>query len=488
MLPVHERAPMHTSGASGQVGVEETLAEVEVLGLYFAASWCPSCRSTTPMIASAYKMLRGRGKALQIVFVSQDSTEADFETYRRAMPWPALPHGGSLPALLAEVLHVASIPCLVLLNKDGALVSTDGVRLLRKHARSFPWTASVPVETPHHHPLFERLLRRDPVDGGIAHELPTYTPLDFLQQPAKVNTFDDAFAAVRQCDRLCTLTAVQAHCVKNTTLLKISLIQHTFTQLLPMPRPTGHVDEAACLWRSPMLYAQQLDLMLLLQRLMEHFASSAFSVDHTRSIDAVRMVVPACIAAVGDAVMRQIAIDIPSEVSIHLSGALEGSSHSSSNKPGKEGGKERGKEGGKKRGKEGGKERGKEGGKERGKEGGKERPTFIPAAKRVPKGFALGAAALARQAASVCVHTPELNTARTCALDYFQAQASMTRIFAWEKTGAAHPWTRACPMLRVTCECCMIARGPYPLAACTIPPHTWQHTWYPPSRLICTLL
>ena len=34
---------------------EELLDKVEVLGLYFAAAWCPACRSTTPMVASAYK-------------------------------------------------------------------------------------------------------------------------------------------------------------------------------------------------------------------------------------------------------------------------------------------------------------------------------------------------------------------------------------------------------------------------------------------------
>ena len=39
--------------------------------------------------------------------------------------------------------------------------------------------------------------------------------------------------------------------------------------------------------------------------------------------------------------------------------------------------------------------------------------------------FALGAAALARQSATVPVHTPELNTARTMALDYFNAQAAL---------------------------------------------------------------
>ena len=177
---------------------------------------------------------------------------------------------------------------------------------------------------------------------------------------------------MRHCDRLCTLIGVQSHAVKNSSFLKISLIQHTFTQLLPLPFPDGSEEAKtkACVWRSPLLYAQQLDLMLLLQRIIEHFAASVFTVDHTRSADAVRMVVPACIAAVADVVMRQVAVDIPSEVCIHLRGVDNSES--------------------------------------------------APAKKR---GFALGAGALARQSATVSVHTPELNMARTMALDYFNAQA-----------------------------------------------------------------
>jgi hypothetical protein len=39
------------------------------------------------------------------------------------------------------------------------------------------------------------------------------------------------------------------------------------------------------------------------------------------------------------------------------------------------------------------------------------------------RGFTIGTAELAAQSAKVPVHCPELNTARTCALDYFEAQA-----------------------------------------------------------------
>jgi nucleoredoxin len=116
----------------------DALKDVEVLALYFSASWCPPCVATTPLLASAYKQLRARGKGLQLVLVPQDRTEDEFDEYRAKMPWPALPFGGLLPALLAHVYRVQSIPSLVLLDSTGRLISTDGVRLMRKHARAFP--------------------------------------------------------------------------------------------------------------------------------------------------------------------------------------------------------------------------------------------------------------------------------------------------------------------------------------------------------------
>ena len=176
---------------------------------------------------------------------SQDGSEADYDTYRQSMPWPSLPYGGALPALLAEIFHVASIPCLVLLSKEGALISTDGVRLLRKHTRAYPWSGATPPETPHHHPLYDRLVRREPVDVGKAHELPKYTPIDFLQQPPVVRTLDEAVAAVRHCDRLCTLIAVQAHCVRNTYFLKLSLICLLYTSPSPRDRTRSRMPSSA---------------------------------------------------------------------------------------------------------------------------------------------------------------------------------------------------------------------------------------------------
>lgn len=55
--------------------------------------------------------------------------------------------------------------------------------------------------------------------------------------------------------------------------------------------------------------------MATLQRLIEHFAAAAMSIQQSRPFDAVCIVVPGCICAIGDAIMRKIAVDEPSAVS-----------------------------------------------------------------------------------------------------------------------------------------------------------------------------
>ena len=58
----------------------------------------------------------------------------------------------------------------------------------------------------------------------------------------------------------------------------------------------------------------------VIHRLCEHFAAAAFSIQQTRSFDAVCVVVPGCICALSDAVLRRRATNHPSEVCTHLMG------------------------------------------------------------------------------------------------------------------------------------------------------------------------
>jgi nucleoredoxin len=181
-----ESFAFRSGGRSKSVAAIE---DAEVVGLYFSAGWCPACKTVTPMIAEAYKALTSRGKKMEICFVTLDKNEQDFNAMRTEMPWPALPFGGTRHALLASAFDVQCVPTLVLLRPNGTIISTDGIRLLRKHARTFPWlSATPPPATPHLHPLYERLLRPHQVDAGLPRELPGYAPIDFLQLPIQVHS------------------------------------------------------------------------------------------------------------------------------------------------------------------------------------------------------------------------------------------------------------------------------------------------------------
>ena len=367
------------SGSPELVPMGQALEGVQVLGLYFSASWCPPCRKFTPQLASAYSRLRGKQHGFELFLCGLDQKETAFDSYRAHMPWPALPFGSPVVTKLAERFGVDGIPKLILLTAEGELVSDDGVRLLRKHALAFPWTTAKPVETPHMHMLCERLLRLEDVDAGPKQELPMYKEIDMLALPSSVQTRKEAVAAVRHCDWLCTALAVQSHSVHNTSFLKFALVEFVFTQLLPIPVPARGRGVETCVWRAPMVYEEQRTLLEVLARVLEHFAAAALSLNHTRSADAVRMVVPACIAAIADCVFRQKAItNYPSELCTHLGGVADGDD--------------------------------------------------------AHKGFTLDCGALAAQAAFVACHTPETNLARCAVLDYFASMRRLPKLFRWDKS------------------------------------------------------
>lgn len=235
-------------------------------------------------------------------------------------------------------------------------------------------------------PFLDRLIREDDVNGlaGAPIVLPKYVPIDYFLIPRVARTLEDAVAAIRFCDRLCTLISVQGHCVKNRAHHKIALIEHVLTHVVPMPKPENAVDVELCIWRTPMRYGLQLDLVICLGRIMEHFISATFSMHTTKAKDGLNLVLTACITALTDVILRKAATDQPSEFCLHLMG--EGDV--GINQPSKLG---------------------------RG------------------MGYGLSLGAFAIQSETVRLYTPELNIARTAVLDYFEAQQSLTKIFNWDE-------------------------------------------------------
>ena len=102
------------------------LAKKSGICLYFSAHWCPPCRQFTPILADHYNR-QYKKKNLEIVFISSDRDEASFNEYHSIMPWLALPYGErALKDELSRKFQVNGIPCLVVLDGEGKLVTVQG--------------------------------------------------------------------------------------------------------------------------------------------------------------------------------------------------------------------------------------------------------------------------------------------------------------------------------------------------------------------------
>ncbi|KAJ1486250.1 thioredoxin-like-domain-containing protein [Baffinella frigidus] len=115
------------SPGGGAVAPWVKAKELEVVGLYFSAHWCPPCRGFTPKLAAAYESVNKEAKKFEVVFVSLDRDAASFEEYHASMPF-----------------KVSGIPCLMLFDaKTGELLTEGGCGMVSKSgADGFPWAVA----------------------------------------------------------------------------------------------------------------------------------------------------------------------------------------------------------------------------------------------------------------------------------------------------------------------------------------------------------
>jgi hypothetical protein len=175
---------------------------------------------------------------------------------------------------------------------------------------------------------FGRLRRDISVEqlAGASQPPPILRPVEMTLVPDKISHFMEMTKAMRHCLNLCVLLSNQRNLIRNSYTLRLCLIEHLFVRVIPLPLPINHPDrETRCFWHAqPMRYETQADTLRLLNMLCRHFATASLSVKMTRSGDATRMLVFACIATICDAVMRKIACDIPAQSSLHYSGVAKG--------------------------------------------------------------------------------------------------------------------------------------------------------------------
>ena len=115
--------------SSGEAKPKDTKGKI--IGLYFSASWCSSCRRFNPSLVT----FRNQNlEEFEVVLISGDGSDIAQQNYMKKskMPWPALGNRSedakNLEESLKKILDVEfiSLPSLIILDPTGKVISTNG--------------------------------------------------------------------------------------------------------------------------------------------------------------------------------------------------------------------------------------------------------------------------------------------------------------------------------------------------------------------------
>ena len=97
-----------------------SIESTPVIALYFSAHWCPPCKMFTPKLKAAYEEANADGKKFEVVFISADQSEEEFQGYFESMPWLAPKFDEDELGEISEQFGVSSIPALIVIDSSGA--------------------------------------------------------------------------------------------------------------------------------------------------------------------------------------------------------------------------------------------------------------------------------------------------------------------------------------------------------------------------------
>jgi len=100
----------------------------KVVALYFSAHWCAPCLRFTPLLKKFHETLKASANdSLEIVFVSDDKSEKEFQDYYQNNhgDWLAVDFNASVRTSMRQHYDVKSIPCLLVVNGQGEVVARD---------------------------------------------------------------------------------------------------------------------------------------------------------------------------------------------------------------------------------------------------------------------------------------------------------------------------------------------------------------------------
>ncbi|KAI3816970.1 hypothetical protein L1987_10756 [Smallanthus sonchifolius] len=148
LLINHDRDFVLAHSASKEVSVSFLMGKT--IGLYFSAQWCQPSHKFTPKLISIYQKIKQNitqqesneePEDFEIIYVSSDHNELEFNSSFSVMPWLALPFGDPTSKNLTKYFDIRGIPSLVILGPDGKTVTKNGRSLINLYEEeAYPFT------------------------------------------------------------------------------------------------------------------------------------------------------------------------------------------------------------------------------------------------------------------------------------------------------------------------------------------------------------
>eukprot|EP00049_Salpingoeca_infusionum_P027509 m.32857 g.32857 ORF g.32857 m.32857 type:complete len:185 (+) comp9554_c0_seq4:346-900(+) len=122
-----------------KIAIDDLFEKNDVIGLYFGASWCGPCAKFLSTLKAAYARLQEEGQNFELVYISRDKTPESFYQYFSQMPWLSPSDFPVSPNIITSEMQVYVIPTLILLRKDGTIITHNGRGAIRDRLAEYPW-------------------------------------------------------------------------------------------------------------------------------------------------------------------------------------------------------------------------------------------------------------------------------------------------------------------------------------------------------------